>query len=39
VGALVTADVEKAEMMNAFFATDFTNKTATQKSQTLEVRE
>ncbi|GAB0187639.1 mitochondrial enolase superfamily member 1 [Grus japonensis] len=39
VGALVTEDTEKAELLNAFFALIFTAKTSPQESQTLEVGE
>lgn len=39
VGALVTEDAEKVELLNIFFALIFTTETGTQESQTLEVRE
>lgn len=35
---MVILDVEKAEILNAFFTLAFTSKTGLQKCQTLETR-
>jgi len=39
VGALVMENTERVELLNDFFASVFTAKTAPQASQSLEVRE
>jgi len=38
-GASVTQDIKKAEVLNAFFTSDFSSKTSLQESQVLETRE
>lgn len=39
VGALVTEDTERTELLNACFASVLTAKTASQESQTLEIKD
>lgn len=39
VGALLTEDTKKTELVSTFFASVLTTKTAPQKSQTLEIRD
>jgi len=39
VGAMVMENIEKADLLNAFFASIFKTKTGPRESQTLDVRE